>query len=67
MPWAPLYPVEMFERLRLCDGRSETSRTLERSGVAIGECVEKLSPGLDILRIDMACALAEVEIGQWLV
>jgi hypothetical protein len=57
MPWAPLYPVEMFERLRLCDGRSETSRTLERSGVAIG----------DILRIDMACALAEVEIGQWLV
>lgn len=37
---------------------------LERSGVAIGEWVEKASPGLDMLRIDMACALAKAEIGQ---
>jgi hypothetical protein len=39
---------------------------LERSGVTIGEWVEKASPVLDMLRIDMACALAEAETGQWL-
>jgi len=37
---------------------------LERSGVAIGEWVENASLGLDMLRIDMAYALGEVEIGQ---
>jgi hypothetical protein len=40
---------------------------LERSGVAIGEWVENASPGIDMLCIDMACALAEAEIGQRLV
>lgn len=49
MPCAPLYPVEMLERLREWDGRSETSRMLDRSGVARGESVEKASLGLDML------------------
>ena len=40
---------------------------LERSGVAIGVWVENASPGIDMLCVDMACALAEAEIGQRLV
>lgn len=56
-PWAPSYPVEMFERLSLLDEKSETSRTLDLSGVAIGDCVEKASPGPDMLPIDMASRL----------
>jgi len=39
---------------------------LEWSGVAIGEWVEKASPVLDMLRIDMAYAVAEAETVQWL-